>query len=241
MKILFTICARKGSKGLKNKNISDFLGKPICYYTLEAYKRFCSEYKEFDCKLALNTDSPELLEQVKRFGIEFIYIERTEELAGDKVGKIDVIKDTYKKIGKEFDYIIDLDLTSPLRKIADIKGVLDALINTENADLAFSMTSSRRSPYFNQVRQYDDEFYKPVQNVGALTRQEVPKVYDMNASIYAYKPEFLLRAVKLFDGKAAAYEMQDTAVLDIDNPEDKELMEILAEYFYKKYPDFVRA
>ena len=238
MKILFTICARKGSKGLKNKNISDFLGKPICYYTLETYKKFCSVYKEFDCKLALNTDSPELLEQVKGFGIEFIYIERTEELAGDKVGKIDVIKDTYKKIGEKFDFVIDLDLTSPLRKITDIKGVLDSLINTENADLVFSMTSSRRSPYFNQVRKYEDGFYKPVQNVGALTRQEVPKVYDMNASIYAYKPEFLLRAIKLFDGKAAAYEMQDTAVLDIDNPEDKELMEILAKYFYDKYPEY---
>lgn len=238
MKILFTICARKGSKGLKNKNISDFLGKPICYYTLEAYKKFCSVYKELDCKLALNTDSPELLEQVKGFGIEFIYIERTEELAGDKVGKIDVIKDTYKKIGEKFDFVIDLDLTSPLRKITDIKGVLDSLINTENADLAFSMTSSRRSPYFNQVRKYEDGFYKPVQNVGALTRQEVPKVYDMNASIYAYKPEFLLRAIKLFDGKAAAFEMQDTAVLDIDNPEDKELMEILAKYFYDKYPEY---
>lgn len=238
MRLLFTICARKGSKGLKNKNISDFLGKPLCYYTLAAYKQFCSENQENICTLALNTDSIELKKQFEDFGIPFIYIERTPELAGDTVGKIDVIKDTYNKINEKFDYIVDLDLTSPLRTANDIKGVLNTLICTANADLAFSVTQPRRSPFFNQVKKDSNGFYKPVINVGALTRQEVPKIFDMNASIYAYKPEFLSAAKKIFDGNAAIYEMKDTAVLDIDNPEDKELMEIIAGYFFKKYPEY---
>ena len=238
MKILFTICARKGSKGLKNKNISNFLNKPICTYTINAYRLFAQRHPEFDCVLALNTDSEELITQFKENGIEFKHIARTEELAGDKVGKIDVIKDTYIKMNENFDAVIDLDLTSPLRTVADIEGVLSELIKNPDADLAFSMTTSRRSPYFNQVKKYDDGFYRPVENVGALTRQEVSPVFDMNASIYAYRPSFLVRAIKLFDGKAAAYEMKDTAVLDIDHPEDRDLMEILAKYFYEKYPEY---
>ncbi|MBR2526653.1 acylneuraminate cytidylyltransferase family protein [bacterium] len=238
MKILFTICARKGSKGLKNKNISDFLKYPICYYTLSAYDLFVKNSSAYECELALNTDSNELVEQFKTTNIAFTHIPRTEELAGDRVGKIDVIKDTYIKMNKPYNYVIDIDLTSPLRTEKDIEGVLEALIENKEADLSFSMTTSRRSPYFNQVKKYENGFYKPVENLGAVSRQEVPSVYDMNASIYAYRPEFLLKAVKLFDGKAVAYEMKDTAVLDIDNPEDKELMENMALYFYDKYDDY---
>lgn len=238
MKILFTICARKGSKGLKNKNISEFLDFPICYYTLSAYKLFKNTYNMYDCELAINTDSDELVEQAKSYGENFKHIVRTEALAGDKVGKIDVIRDTYLKMGGNYDIVMDLDLTSPLRTTEDIYGVLERLLNTPGADLSFSMTSSRRSPYFNQVKKCTDGYYKPVNNTGAITRQEVPVVYDMNASIYAFRPEFLQRNAKLFDGNAVGYEMKDTAVLDIDNPEDKELMEILAKYFYNTYPKF---
>ena len=235
MKILFTICGRKGSKGLKNKNISNFLGYPICFYTLSAYQLFKNAHPEYDCELALNTDSNELVEQIESFGETYTHIMRTDELAGDRVGKIDVIKDTYIKMGGDYDVVIDLDLTSPIREVSDIEGVLNALLNNKDADLSFSMTDSRRSPYFNQIREYDNGFYKPVNYTGAVARQEVPAVFDMNASIYAYKPDFLKKGIKLFDGKAAAYKMRDTAVLDIDNPEDKELMEILAEYFYRKF------
>lgn len=236
MRILFTICARKGSKGLKNKNISEFLNYPICYYTISAYQLFKKAHSDYECTLALNTDSEELVEQVKSFGESFTHIERTEELAGDRVGKIDVIRDTYVKMNNSYDYIIDIDLTSPLRTKEDIEGVLQELINSEGADLSFSVTTSRRSPYFNQVKKSENGFYSLVQNLGAVSRQQVPRVFDMNASIYAYRPEFLMKAVKLFDGNAVIYEMKDSAVLDIDNPEDKELMEIIGEYFYNNYP-----
>ena len=238
MKILFTICARKGSKGLKNKNISNFLELPILYYTLSAYDLFKKENPDIECELAVNTDSDELIEQVNNTNIKYTHIKRTEELAGDSAGKIDVIKDTCLKMRKEYDYITDLDLTSPLRTVEDIKGVLMELINNKEADLCFSITTPRRSPYFNQVEKKENGYYLPVLYQGATARQEVKKVYDMNASIYVYRSNFLEKAKKLFDGKALVYEMKDTGVLDIDNPEDKELMEILAEYFYKKYPAY---
>lgn len=238
MNILFTICARKGSKGLKNKNISNFLEYPICFYTLSAYNLFAKKNSSFNCDLAVNTDSEELIEQINKTNIKYRHIPRTEELSGDRVGKIDVIRDTYLKMNKDYDYIIDIDLTSPLRTVSDIENVLKVLISNKEADLSFSVTTSRRSPYFNQVRENENGFYTLVQNMGAVARQQVPKVYDMNASIYAYKPDFLKRASKIFDGKAVIYEMKDTAVLDIDNPEDKDLMEIIAKYCFDKYSSY---
>ncbi len=238
MNILFTICARKGSKGLKNKNISNFCNYPISYFTLSAYELFKDKYG-YNCDLAINTDSDKLLKQVKLTKINFTHIQRTEELAGDVVGKIDVIKDTYKKMSKNYDFVIDLDLTSPLRTVEDIKGVLDEVVNNPQAELSFSATDSRRSPYFNQVKMNEDGYFEPVINKGVTARQQVPCVYDMNASIYAYRPNFLINSKgKLFDAKTKMYKMKDSAVIDIDNPEDSDLMQIIAKYFYEKYPDY---
>ena len=235
MKLLFTICARAGSKGLKNKNVSSFLGDPLCNYTISVYEDFKRQHSEFDCLLALNTDSLELVEQVKNTGVRFTYIKRREELAGDKVGKIEVIRDTFLQMRERedncnIDFVIDLDLTSPIRTVEDVKNGLDTMINTPGADCAFSMTQARRSPYFNQVQKQEDGFFKIVINQGAVARQEIPRVFDMNASIYVYRPEYLLKAKKLFDGNLVGFYMKDTAVLDIDSQEDKELMEVMARY-----------
>ncbi|MDR2646020.1 MAG: acylneuraminate cytidylyltransferase family protein [Holosporaceae bacterium] len=229
MNILFTICARAGSKGLKNKNISDFLGKPLCYQTLSVYDAFKREHPEYNCHLVLNTDSLELFNQVRNYGITFDYVERTAELAGDLVAKLDVIRDTFLKVGGKYDLIVDLDLTSPLRTVKDIYGVINVALENDMADGAFSVTDARRSPYFNQVKKDIDGFYRTVIKSEAVTRQQVPKVFDMNASIYVFKPDFLKKKLKhLFDWKMLIYNMRDTAVLDIDDKDDKKLMEGIA-------------
>jgi CMP-N,N'-diacetyllegionaminic acid synthase len=71
-------------------------------------------------------------------------------------------------------------------------------------------------------------------------RQQAPIFYDMNASIYAYSTKALREKdlVSFFNDRADAIFMKDTAVLDIDSEEDFELMEVLAGYFYGKYPEY---
>lgn len=127
MKILFTICARAGSKGVKSKNVRDFLGIPIAYYTLAAYQGFVEKYqnKYDEIVLALNTDSSVLKEQCDKSNIEYIYVPRMQELGGDFVAKSDVICNTLENVEKmtkkKFDLVVDLDLTSPLRIVDDIE------------------------------------------------------------------------------------------------------------------------
>ena len=243
MNLLFTICARAGSKGIKNKNVKYFLDYPIIYYTLSAYKLFCDKYGErYDrIDLAINTDSNELVEQAVRTSIAFRHIPRKEELAGDRVSKTDVVKDSIIEMEKlesiTYDYIIDLDLTSPLRQVEDVEGVLETLISDLNADLCFSATNSRRLPFFNMVSKNEEGYYLPLINRGYISRQQAPECFDMNASIYAYRRAFIISedTKKVFDGKALLWNMKDTAVLDIDCEEDMELMQVLASYFYSKY------
>lgn len=239
MNLLFTICARAGSKGVKNKNTRNFCGKPLAYYTISVFelfkKKFDSEYKQI--QLAVNTDSEALIEQLDKAQIEYIYIPRLVDLAGDVVAKISVTKDTLEKVEKQtgiiYDVIVDLDLTSPLRTVSDIRGTIEAVVRDKNAEIAYSVTDSRRSPYFNVVSQNEDGYYNTVLPSKFVSRQEVPKCYDMNASIYAYKREYLISG-RIGERKAAVWKMQDTAVLDIDSEEDLELLEVLSQYFWNK-------
>ena len=201
----------------------------------QSYEDFKRQHSGVDCLLGLNTDSLELVEQVKNTGIPFTYVKRKKELSGDKVGQIEVIRDTFLQMRESedncnIDFVVDLDLTSPIRTVEDIKNGLDTMVNTPRADCVFSMTQARRSPYFNQVQKQEDGFFKIVISQGAVARQEVSQVFDMNASIYVYRPEYLVRAKKLFDGNLIGFQMRDTAVLDIDSQEDKELMEVIAHH-----------
>ena len=243
MNILFTICARAGSKGVKGKNTKNFCGKPLLSYTVAAYALFSRRYaKEMDnIILAVNTDSVELLEQMDNLQVDYVPVQREGALAGDIVSKKDVIKDTLIKCERKqkivFDTVIDLDLTSPLRAVDDIKGTLDSLMQDQDADIAFSVTDSRRSPYFNMVEKKEDGYYRTVKETEYTTRQQSPVCYDMNASIYAYARAYLLSDV-IFQRKAVVWKMKDTGILDIDSEEDLELMEVIGSYLFGKREEY---
>lgn len=95
------------------------------------------------------------------------------------------------------------------------------------------MTDARRSPYFNMVCLKENGFYDRVILSGVTSRQQTPVCYDMNASIYAYRRSYLFSDNET-NRKALIWEMEDTAVLDIDSEEDLRLMEVIAGYLFQK-------
>lgn len=243
MNVLFTICARAGSKGVKGKNTREFCGIPLVAYTVAAFQLFRQRFGAAldDIQLAVNTDSQLLVQQMDHLGIGYLHVERAQELAGDTVAKKDVIKDTLIKCEKEtgisFDVVLDLDLTSPLRVVDDINGTLQMLEQDAGADIAYSVAPSRRSPYFNMVAKKEDGYYHVVTETKFTTRQQCPACFDMNASIYAYRRAYTLED-RILPRKEVVWQMKDTGILDIDSEDDFELMEVLAEYFYQKYPAY---
>lgn len=233
--ILFTICGRAGSKGIKNKNIRDFCGYPLPYYTLSAIDLFIKSHSEYKYKIVLNTDSNELIEIVNKNRMQPVsVIKRIPELSGDSVGKIDVVKDCLKKMETEcnikFDAVVDCDITSPLRTVDDIENLLMVHFSKE-PDVTTSVTSARRNPFFNQVMKTEKGFKKVISS-NYTARQQAPEIFDMNASLYAYAPNFLLSGKGVLDGYCEAIEMYDTAVLDLDHENDFELMEVIANYLF---------
>lgn len=239
MKLLFTICGRAGSKGIKNKNAETFIDKPLALYTLSVIDLYLKE-SDYSADIVVNTDSEELIEIFNNNSLLPVdIIERNPELAGDNVAKIDVIQNCLEIMEEKngiYDLIIDLDITSPLRTVKDLDDMIEKKLNTDY-ELIFSVTNARRNPYFNMVMKTQYGYDRVIRS-NFNTRQEAPEIYDMNASIYVYSREFLHRKVGLFEGKCGIHKMFDTGVLDLDHENDLFLMEVIAKYLFENNEEF---
>lgn len=241
MNILFTICGRAGSKGIKNKNLKDFLGYPLPYYTVSAIDLYRKQYPNVQSDIVLNTDSKDLIimfQEHLKFDVDVIGREAT--LGLDNTPKAAVILNSLEVMKKrksiKYDMVVDLDITSPLRTSTDVSNLIEQKVNSD-VDVVFSVTTSRRNPYFNMVKKAEDGYERVIES-SFYSRQEAPEVFDMNASLYAYSPAFLESEKGIFEGKCAITKMMDTAVLDLDHESDFELMQVIARYLFDRYPKF---
>lgn len=245
MKILFTLCGRAGSKGVKGKNARDFLDVPLVWYSMANIALYMERYgADDDIKVVLNTDSEPLKDLVRRVkDVPVTIIHREESLAGDKVPKVAVILDSLKKAEDafdcKFDMVVDLDITSPLRTVEDVKNAIERKKQRTDVDVVYSVAPSRRNPYFNMVKEENGFFCKAIPS-NFTTRQEAPVFYDMNASIYAYNPDALRNKEHstFFNSNCDAVVMKDSGILDIDSEEDYELMQVIAKYLYENEESF---
>lgn len=229
MKILITICARGGSKGIPGKNIKELAGKPLIYYSLKTANDFS---KKYNADIALSTDADIIKEVVQNSGynVDCSYT-RPGKLATDSAGKIDAIVDLKEHIEtrnhKSYDYVLDLDVTSPLRNVEDLEKALGIMESNSMALNLFSVSPANRNPYFNMVEETGNGFYGLSKKAQFLTRQSAPKVYDLNASFYFYRKDFFEGNHKtVMTDFATIYEMPHIC-FDLDHPIDFEIMEFL--------------
>lgn len=228
MDLLITICARGGSKGIPGKNIRMLNGKPLIAYSIEIAKRFSETYPS---QLALSTDSLEIKSCAQSLGLSTSYV-RPTHLGSDTAGKIDTIRDVLlyseKELNIKFEYVLDLDVTSPLRTMDDLKLAFQMLKADKDAQTLFSVSPANRNPYFNMVERRPDGYVDLVKKSSLIkTRQQAPPVYDVNASFYFYRRSF-------FDGSWQTALTESTLVyvvphlcFDLDHPHDFTILELL--------------
>lgn len=228
LSILATIAARGGSKGIKNKNLRPLLGKPLIAHTLLQIK----SWGKFD-NLVVSTDSEAIAAVARAYGAEVPFL-RPAELAGDSSGKMDALRHCLisceSHFARRFDAVFDLDATAPVRRTADLEAMV-ALSSESGADCVFSVTAARKNPYFNMVEQNADGTVSLSKTLPGTVRrrQDAPKVYDMNASMYVYRRDFLLdEGNKMpYSGRSVAYVMGEEAAFDIDNEMDFAIVEMI--------------
>ena len=225
MLVLCTICARGGSKGLPNKALKLINDKPLIAYTIEQ----ALNSKVFD-HILVSTDSKIINKKAKSFGADAWFI-RPKELATDTANKISVIRhalhESEKYYKKKFDIIVDLDITSPLRYISDIKNALKFFLKKKGNNL-ISACPSKKNPYFNMVEIKKGKLKIIKKTKKQLTRrQDAPKTYEMNASIYIWNRKTLLSNKELITNKTVLYKMSEKQSIDIDTENDLDIVKFL--------------
>jgi len=227
-RILITICGRGGSKGVPGKNIKKINGVHLVGYSI----RFAQKLKEvFNADIALSTDADEIITVAKEYGLQTDY-RRAEDLAGDNAGKIPVIKHLTEyeeqQRNTKYDFILDLDITSPLRSTEDVAEALKVLQNDPEAFNIFSVSKADKNPYFNMVEQGENGYYQLSKSMGDIvSRQQAPEVYELNASFYIYRRKFFESDFKgAITDKSLVYAMSHIS-FDVDTPLDFDFLEFL--------------
>ncbi|NDA62787.1 MAG: acylneuraminate cytidylyltransferase family protein [Chitinophagia bacterium] len=229
MSILITICARGGSKGIPGKNIKLINGKPLIAYTIRTAKAIAARHK--DVVIGLSTDSEEIKSVAAEYGLDTEYL-RPAELATDTAGKIDVIKDLMKyqeeRTGLTFDYVLDMDITAPLRTVEDLEKAMEQLEANPEAYNIFSVSPAGRNPYFNMVEDSGDGYVRVVKDGGVfLSRQSAPKVYDMNASFCILRRSYFTSDQKRSTTDKSLGYVVPHLCFDLDEPRDFKIMELI--------------
>jgi CMP-N-acetylneuraminic acid synthetase len=226
--ILCTICARGGSKGVKDKNIRPLAGRPLIAHTIRQALRWGRARQ-----VVVSTDSEKIANIAKRYGAAVPFI-RPLRLATDISPKLlsirHALRESERCFREKYDIVVDLDVTAPVRKIKDLDNCFKLFIK-EKATTLFSVVKAQRNPYFNMVEKKEDGFVRLCKKTPheVVTRQGAPEVYSMNASIYFYARDFLLntRHNTPFSRRAAIYIMDELSSHDIDSEIDFKFVEFL--------------
>jgi CMP-N-acetylneuraminic acid synthetase len=232
---LITICARAGSKGLKGKNIRSLLGIPLIAHSIKQAREWGKAKK-----IVVSTDSPEIAAIARRYGAAVPFL-RPKALAGDTSAKLPAIRHAFKTCeelyGIKYDFVVDLDPTAPLRTKKDLDNCYKMFVSKRPKSL-FSVVRSRKNPYFNMVEKQPGGWVKLCKKLpnGAVRRQDAPRVYDLNASIYFLSRKLLLAEDQksVITDRSLIYVMEDYAAFDIDCERDFVFVEYLAKKGFVK-------
>lgn len=213
MKKIAVIPARSGSKGLKDKNIINFCGKPMMNYSIEAAIGSCC----FD-RIIVSTDSADYGQIAVEAGAEVVY--RGEKVSDDTATTYMVIEDLFSKIVMDFDYFVLLQPTSPLRNSNHIREAVNLFeTHIEDFDFLVSVKEAEHAKILvNSID--DDQSLKYFDTDFANYRRQAFKDYSPNGSIFIAKPEAYLEKKHFFGPRAIAYKMNSFDSIDVDTELD---------------------
>lgn len=221
--ILAIIPARGGSKGIPHKNIIELCGRPLISYTIEAGLK--SRYIDY---LMVSTDDEQIAKISKECGAEVPFM-RPLELASDTSKTLDAVLHaihTLQKIGRDYDSLVLLQPTQPLRTAADIDGAIERYYECGETSLV-SISEVDDHPIL--IRTVEDNKLKPLLDMSSTCRrQDMPKFYRVNGCIYINKISELHDNTS-FNDNEMPYLMEKDHSVDIDELSDL----VIAEYFMK--------
>ncbi len=212
-RILAIIPARGGSKGILKKNIIEISGLPLIVYTLQE-----SQLSKYIDRTIVSTEDLEIKEVVERYGGKVPFL-RPLELAQDTSKTIACIVhavNTLKKMGEEYDYVVILQCTSPLRKSWHIDEAIEKIISERGTSLV-SVSKVEENPILMRTLNHDGSLNKLLAVNSTVRRQDFPIFYKVNGAIYIQKLDQNFNInTNLNEGKLP-YIMEKKYAVDIDS------------------------
>ena len=224
-RILAIVPARGGSKGLPGKNIKPLCGKPLIAWSIEHAQN--SKYID---DIFISTDSREIADVAEEYGVLVPEL-RPIELAKDTTPSSEFIIYTLNKLkteGKHFDYFILLEPTSPLRDVEDVDKSIEMIVdNPENDSIVGVAMSGTIHPAFMVVinKRGVLEAFEPDKQT--LRRQDLPKVFFFEGSVYVSKVDSYLKRKTFYHEKTMPYVVPEWKSHEIDDYVDFSIIETI--------------
>ncbi|MBD5357792.1 MAG: acylneuraminate cytidylyltransferase family protein [Bacteroides sp.] len=221
---LWLIPARGGSKGIPGKNVKLFCGRPLICRAIEQALE-CAKENDF---ILVSTDSPEIKDVAEGCGITVPFL-RPPHLATDTASSYDVIVhalDELEKQGRQFEKIVLLQPTSPLRTSADIQEAI--ALWSSAVDMVVSVCEAKTNPYYNGFETDESGFLHISKGEGKFTRrQDAPKVWEYNGAVYVMTVASLRKGAMSSFKKIVPSVMSADRSVDLDTPTDWIIAEAL--------------
>jgi CMP-N,N'-diacetyllegionaminic acid synthase len=212
--ILAIIPARGGSKGIPRKNIRDLCGKPLIAWTIEEAKK--SKYID---RLILSSEDDEIIAVAKKWGCEVPFV-RPKALAQDDTPGIAPVLHAIDTLTDKYDYTVLLQVTSPLRTIADIDGCIECCLQQE-AKSCVSVSEASENPYWMFSIEDDRKLKKLIAtDKKYIRRQDLPKAYILNGAMYIAETSWLEETKDFNSLETIGYILPMKRSVDIDREED---------------------
>jgi N-acylneuraminate cytidylyltransferase/CMP-N,N'-diacetyllegionaminic acid synthase len=181
----------------------------------------------------VSSDSEAILETARQCGADLL-VQRPEAMASDRAPKLPAIRHCVEAaeaaLQRQFPIFVDLDATSPLRLPEDIVGAV-GLLEQRSVSSVITGSPARRSPYFNIV-ELDERGYVRLSKsskTAIVRRQDAPRCYDMNASIYVWRRDVFFADPAVFYCDTLLFEMPESRSVDIDSDLDLTVVRLLME------------
>lgn len=218
--VLGIIPARGGSKELPRKNVLDLGGKPLIVWSIDA-----AINSQFLDRVVLSSDDMEIIDVAKSWGCDVPYL-RPDYLAADDTPTVDVVLHLLKILPENYDYIVLLQPTSPLRLASDIDTAIRRCVD-ERAPACVSMAEAQKSPY-KMYTIIEGGTLVPIMGPADTTlRQSLPKAYVTNGAVYVAATDWLRRERRFEGSEAIAYIMPPERSIDIDNELDLQFASLI--------------
>lgn len=211
------IPARAGSKGIPNKNIKNFVGKPLISWTIEtALASKCFS------QIIVSTDSKAISDTAQKYGAQVPFI-RKSELSTDNSTVMEVSLDLISYLDKknsQFDTFTVLQPTSPLRDVIDIISA-NKLMSENDIHAVVSVSPSPIHPqYIKKINSNGYLSFYDKSQTKVKRRQDMEPVYHDNGSIYMIRTKVLTNQKTWFPSKTVPLVIPNERSVDIDTPDD---------------------